>query len=161
MFRSDHRSPRAATGVRGRGVRTLAGTGIALAALTLTTLISAPSASAAWGACYRQNSWSFKHYTGSGNNYIVAWHNTNCSGSSILSGQVLYNRTSRHVTLNAADYKRDNSGVTLYTHGPSVSSNGAGSTVTGGGNLSSFNTPYNFWIRVGGQENSVSHPFPL
>jgi hypothetical protein len=165
MLRSAHRSPHAATSVRGRSVRTIAGAVVALAALTLSGLMFAPSASAAgWGACYRQNSWSFKHYTGSANtsgSYIDAWHNTTCSGSSILSGQVRYTTSNRHVTIVAYDYKADNYGVIVYTHGPSVSSNGSGSSVTGGGNLSSFSTPYNFWIRVGGQQNSVSQPFPL
>ena len=94
MFRSARRSPRAATGLRRRVVRRLAGAAVALATLTLSALISAPSASAAgWGSCYRQNSWSFKHYSigpiggFSGNAYILAWHNTTCSGSSILSGR--------------------------------------------------------------------------
>jgi hypothetical protein len=42
-----------------------------------------------------------------------------------------------------------------------VSSPGGGSSASGGGDLSSFSTPYNFWIRVGGQQNSVSQPFPF
>lgn len=168
MFRSARRSPRAATGVRRLSVRRLAGAAVVLAALTVPVLVSAPPASAAgWGSCYRLNSWSFQHYSSppnggfDGNAYILAWHNTNCSGSSILAGQVLYTPSNRHITIHAFDYKRDGLGVTVYTHGPSVTSNGAGSTVTGGGSLSSFNTPYNFWIRVGGQQNSHAQNFPL
>jgi hypothetical protein len=130
--------------------------------------VSAPAASAATGACYRQGSWSFRHYSyisrdrSWGDASIDAWHNTNCSGSSILSGRVEYRTSGRYVTLTAYDYKRDNLGVTVYTHGPSVTSRGAATPPpVGGGDLSSFNTPYNFWIRVGGQQNSVSQPFPI
>lgn len=168
MFRSARRSPRVATGVRGLRVRRLAGVAVVLAALTVPVLVYAPSAEAAgWGSCYRLNSWSFRHYSSppnagfDGNAYILAYHNTNCSGSSILAGQVLYTPSIRHITIHAFDYKADNLGVTVYTHGPSVSSNGHGTTVTGGGSLSSFNTPYNFWIRVGGQQNSYAQNFPL
>jgi hypothetical protein len=167
MFRSARRSPRAATRVRGLRVRRLAGAAVVLAALTVPMLVYAPPAEAGWGSCYRLNSWSFKHYYSSpsggfdGNAYILAWHNTNCSGSSILAGQVLYTPSIRHITIHAYDYKADGLGVTVYTHGPSVSSNGAGTTTTGGGSLSSFTTPYNFWLRVGGQQNSYAQPFPL
>jgi hypothetical protein len=168
MFRSAQRSPRAATGVRRFGVRRLAGAALVLAALTVPALVYAPSAEAAgWGSCYRVGSWSFKHYSAppltnlDGIAYINAWHNTNCSGSSVLAGQVLYTPSIRHITIHAVDYKADGYGVTVYTHGPSVTSNGHGTTVTGGGSLSSFNTPYNFWIRVGGQQNSHAQNFPL
>ena len=161
-------SPRAATGVRRRSVRRLAGAAVAVATLTVPALAYAPSASAATGACYRQNSWSFKHssYTlkdrSYGNASIDAWHNTTCSGSSILRGRVEYRTSNRHVTLTAYDYARDGCAVTVYTHGPSVTSNGAAyPPVVGGGHISSFNRPYNFWIRVGGQQNSVSQPFPI
>ena len=155
-------SSRVSSGMRRPRRRLASVAGFALASLTVTGLVSAPSASAAasgWGACYRQNSWSFSNYTASGNNWIRAWHNTNCSGSSILGGQVTYNSSSKHVGIVAYDYKADNYAVTVYTHGPSVTSEGNNSSVTGGGSLSSFTKPYNFWIRVGGQENSVSQPF--
>jgi|tagenome__1003787_1003787.scaffolds.fasta_scaffold20577669_1 hypothetical protein len=161
MFRSAHRSPGAATGLRSRRVRRLTGAAVAVGTLMLSGLISAPSASAAgWGACYRQNSWSFKHYTGSISSDIDAWHNTTCSGSSILRGRVTYNSSTRHVGIYAFDFKADGYGVTVYTHGPSVTSTGNGSAESGGGDLSSFQRPYNFWIRVGNQQNSVSQPFP-
>ena len=168
MLGITHRSPRAATGVRARSVRTIVGTVVALAALTLSSVMFAPSASAAgWGACYRQGTaWSFKHYTGGGgvSSNIDAWHNATCSGSSILRGDVRISTSgARHVTITACDYNRDNLGVVVYTHGPSVSSApvSAFGCVTGGGDLSSFSSPLNFWIRVGGQQNSVSQPFPL
>ena len=168
MSRSARRSPRASTGVRRRGVRRLAGTALTLATLTVPALVYAPSASAGLGACYRQNSWSFRHYSylasdrSRGIAYIDAWHNTTCSGDSILRGQVEYRASSRYVKLTAYDYARDSYAVTVYTHGPSVTSNGAANPpVVGGGDLSSFSTPYNFWIRVGGQQNSVSQPFPI
>lgn len=155
--------------------RAVAAAGVAMASAAMSVLMIAPSASAsssastsastssavAAAACYRQNNWSFKNIYSGRTNQIDAWSNTTCSGSSVLRGRVSYNASTRNVTLNAYDFKADNYGVTLYTHGPSVTASGNGDSVTGGGDLSSFQTPYNFWIRVGGQQNSVSMPFPI
>jgi hypothetical protein len=135
--------------------------------MAVPLLVVASPASATVYACYSRGSYSFRLSTITTGSYyrnsdLTVWRNTSCSGSSILAGRTRFTCASRFVQLTALDYARDNIGIVLYTHGPSVGSEGAASPpVVGGGHLSSFSRPYDFWVRVGGTTNSAAHSLPI
>jgi hypothetical protein len=132
---------------------------LAASMLTLTAssiVATTGTALAARGPCYKRDGYSFQHSYGSGYGIIDVWRGSGCSGSKILTGLTYYNKNTHMVTLRAIDRKSDNTGMTLYTHGPSVSSKGTDGEDGMVANLdpSSFSKPYHFWVRVGGTTNS-------
>lgn len=147
------------------GVRRITGTAAVITALAMSLLlVEASSASTIKHDCYRKGAYSFRLTTstvGSERRAELHVYRGVCRDHPILSGLTIYNTRTRHVTLVATDYKPDGTGVTIYTHGPSVSSRGVGSTTVGGGKLRRFAKPYHFWLRVGGTTNSEAHDLPI
>lgn len=141
---------------------------LAASMLTLTAssiAVTGGSALAARGPCYNRGGYSFQHETSVGetfsNSKITVWSVSGCKGLPIVAGYTMYDSRDRKVTLTAQDYKCDNTGITLYTHGPSVASIGCGQSVPATFNASKFGKPYHFWVRVGGTTNSNAANIPI
>jgi hypothetical protein len=137
---------------------------IALLAATATSgVVTAGSASADRGPCYNRGGYSFVNDFGSGSwRRIDVYRGSGCSGDAILQGRVAYVASSDTIVLTAYDLSCDNTGLVLYTHGPSVSTAGChAGPQPKSAPLGAFGNPKNFWVRVGGTTNSNALAFPI
>lgn len=142
-------------------LRSLMFTGMLAAAATATVVTAGP-ASADRGPCYNRGSYSFQNDYGTGSwRKIDVYRGSGCGGRAILSGRVTYVASQDVIVLTASDASCDNIGVTVYTHGPSISSTGCGHSENTSARLGAFGNPKNFWLRVGGTTNSDALYFPI
>jgi hypothetical protein len=142
---------------------------IVLMALTTASVVvpaSPASASPEYGACYGRDSFYFQHEWDreTSTHTIHVYTNDSCADGifdPILWAEAWYDASQDVVYLSVKDEECDSTGLTLYTHGPSLSTHGCHEPVdTKLVQWTDLSGPPHFWVRVKNRTNSEPETMP-